>query len=357
MLQHASVGASDLVHVPVDSAKSCDFERGGDAGTRLYGKAKRLIDCSFSIGMLVLTAPLLLCAAVMVKLTSKGPILYSQVRLGRGGKPFWIYKFRSMRHECEKTSGAVWSAHGDPRVTPIGRFLRRTHIDELPRSFWNVIRGDMALVGPRPERPEFVPKLEEAITGYRERMRVRPGLSGLAQVQLPPDTDLESVRRKLAHDLYYIDCKSFWLDFRSLICTGLHVVGLPYGLLARLMALPSGQTIDLAYKKSIAKTAPRPTSWRCWRSTPPRLASSSGFRPFRNFSRHELGITQRSDAAPTDFFSTFRACFTWHTACRFLPTREIESVLFRCFAICLDERTCIWHAWRMNLLKMIPSKP
>src|SRR5207253_4196733 len=141
------------------------------------------------------------------------PVFYSQIRLGRGGKPFAIYKIRTMTHNCEKVSGAQWSTPGDARITPVGRFLRKTHLDELPQ-LWNVLRADMSLVGPRPERPEFVPKLEHALPRYRDRLAVRPGVSGLAQVQLPPDTDLASVRRKLAHDLFYVERMSFWLDLR-----------------------------------------------------------------------------------------------------------------------------------------------
>jgi lipopolysaccharide/colanic/teichoic acid biosynthesis glycosyltransferase len=202
--------------------------------------------------MLVFASPLLLLAAVLVKATSRGPILYSQIRLGRGGKPFRIYKVRSMYHECEKHSGAQWCKPGDSRITPVGRFLRRTHIDELPQ-LWNVLRGDMSLVGPRPERPEFIPQLEDALPRYRERLLVRPGLSGLAQVQLPPDTDLDSVRRKLAHDLGYVERMSFWLDLRILICTGLHVLGVSYAWGARKFRLPVGAELEQAYSASLIK--------------------------------------------------------------------------------------------------------
>jgi lipopolysaccharide/colanic/teichoic acid biosynthesis glycosyltransferase len=217
-----------------------------------YGRVKAGLDACLALTMLVLTSPLLVLAAVLVKTTSRGPFLYSQIRLGRGGKPFRIYKVRSMYHECEKHSGAQWSKPGDSRVTPVGRFLRRTHIDELPQ-LWNVLRGDMSLVGPRPERPEFVPQLEEALPRYRERLSVRPGLSGLAQVQLPPDTDLDSVRRKLAHDLGYVERMSFWLDMRILICTALHVAGVSYAWGARKLRLPSSGELEHAYNASLIK--------------------------------------------------------------------------------------------------------
>jgi lipopolysaccharide/colanic/teichoic acid biosynthesis glycosyltransferase len=126
---------------------------------------------------------------------------------------------------------------GDSRVTPIGRFLRASHIDELPQ-LWNVLCGDMSLIGPRPERPEFTPVLEQAIAGYRDRLVIRPGVTGLAQVQLPPDTDLASVQRKLAYDLYYIEHMSPWLDVRVLIGTFAKLAGVPFWAAGRLLAFP-----------------------------------------------------------------------------------------------------------------------
>ena len=139
-----------------------------------------------------------------MKLTSPGPAFYTQTRVGQGGRPFTIYKLRTMIHNCESLTGPRWCMPGDPRVTPAGWLLRVTHLDELPQLL-NVLRGEMSLVGPRPERPEFLPQLERALPAYRQRLVVRPGVTGLAQVKLPADTDLDSVRRKLAHDLYYIE--------------------------------------------------------------------------------------------------------------------------------------------------------
>jgi lipopolysaccharide/colanic/teichoic acid biosynthesis glycosyltransferase len=187
--------------------------------------------------LLVAAAPVMLVVALLVKLTSRGPVIYSQTRLGLDGRPFRIYKFRTMWHNCEHHSGPRWSSTGDPRVTPLGRFLRATHLDELPQLV-NVLRRDMSLVGPRPERPEFVPHLEEAIPGYRARLRVRPGVTGLAQVQLPPDSDLTSVRHKLVCDLYYIDHGGLFLDVRLMICTALAVVGVPFDWLRALLRIP-----------------------------------------------------------------------------------------------------------------------
>src|SRR5262249_20125711 len=128
----------------------------------LYGRTKAAVDCVLAVGMLVLAAPVIAVAAILVKLTSPGPAFYAQTRVGLAGRVFRIYKIRTMHHNCEQASGAKWATAGDPRVTSVGRFLRKTHLDELPQ-LWNVIRGDMSLVGPRPERPEFVATLEKEI--------------------------------------------------------------------------------------------------------------------------------------------------------------------------------------------------
>jgi lipopolysaccharide/colanic/teichoic acid biosynthesis glycosyltransferase len=214
----------------------------------IYRSLKMPAEFAVAFLLLVVTAPLILLSAVLVKLTSRGPVFYSQLRLGRFGRPYRIYKIRTMVHNCESSSGARWSTPEDPRVTRLGRFLRRTHIDELPQ-LWNVLRGEMGLIGPRPERPEFVPALEQAIPHYSDRLLVRPGVTGLAQVQLPPDTDLKSVRRKLAYDLYYVRQFGFWLDLRILICTVFHVAGIPYSMLRELFRMPSRYEVERAYRR------------------------------------------------------------------------------------------------------------
>jgi len=155
-----------------------------------------------------------------------------------------------MTHNCEAQSGICWSTKGDPRVTPVGRFLRASHIDELPQ-LWNVLRGDMSLVGPRPERPEFVTTLKKVVQRYGERLSVRPGLTGLAQIQLPPDTDVDSVRRKIAHDLYYLENLSFWLDVRLLTATLFLILGIPYSIRRALLALPEREKVERIYRLSI----------------------------------------------------------------------------------------------------------
>jgi lipopolysaccharide/colanic/teichoic acid biosynthesis glycosyltransferase len=190
-------------------------------GTLLYQAAKFTLEWVLALVLLILTAPLVLVLAALVKFTSAGPAFYSQTRLGLNGRHFRIIKLRTMTHDCEAGTGPQWSRKGDPRVTPIGRILRDTHLDELPQLF-NVLAGHMSLIGPRPERPEIATRLTLSVPNYMDRLRVRPGITGLAQVNLPPDSEIDDVRRKLAFDLYYIRCINPLLDARIFVCTALH---------------------------------------------------------------------------------------------------------------------------------------
>jgi lipopolysaccharide/colanic/teichoic acid biosynthesis glycosyltransferase len=178
-------------------------------------RLKGVIDMLAATMLLLLTAPVILVTALLVRATSRGPAFYTQTRVGRDGRLFTIFKIRTMVHNCESLTGPRWSIPGDPRITWLGHFLRKTHLDELPQLF-NVLRGEMSLIGPRPERPEFTAKLERALPAYPERLRVKPGVTGLAQVHLPGDTSLASVRLKLAHDLFYIQQLSPGLELRIL---------------------------------------------------------------------------------------------------------------------------------------------
>lgn len=207
---------------------------------------KAAMDRVLAVGLLFLAVPVMLAAMALVRLTSRGPTIYRQTRLGLHGRRFTIYKIRTMYHDCERLTGPRWSTPGDPRVTPIGRILRATHIDELPQ-LWNILRGEMSLVGPRPERPEIVPQLERVLVGYRERLMVRPGVTGLAQVRLPPDTDIASVRRKLACDLYYINRVSLWLDLRIIIGTALGIVCTSSDLVCELLRIPGEHAVEIYY--------------------------------------------------------------------------------------------------------------
>lgn len=175
--------------------------------------------------LLVPALPVMAIAWLLVKLTSPGPGLYRQRRSGQNGRQFFIYKLRTMSHGCERNTGAVWAQPNDPRVTPLGHILRKTHIDELPQLF-NVLRGDMALVGPRPERPEIIEQLLPEVPNYAERLHLRPGVTGLAQIQAGPDRTISDVRRKLRYDFEYATSMSVWLDARIIACTAMKMIGL-----------------------------------------------------------------------------------------------------------------------------------
>jgi lipopolysaccharide/colanic/teichoic acid biosynthesis glycosyltransferase len=187
-------------------------------------KLRDALEAILAAGLLVLTAPLGLLCCLLVRLTSRGPAIYSQTRVGQGGRIFTLYKIRTMYHDCEKSTGPRWSGPNDPRITPVGRILRKLHLDELPQ-LWNVIRGEMRLIGPRPERPEIVVRLREHIIGYDRRHRVKPGITGFAQIHLPPDTCLRSVKNKLAYDLFYIRHRSWRFDLYILLATVLKLLG------------------------------------------------------------------------------------------------------------------------------------
>ena len=186
---------------------------------------KTAVEYPIAVVLFVLALPVIGLAILLTRLTSRGPGLYRQSRVGRAGKVFTILKIRSMAHDCESLTGPRWSVPGDPRITPLGNVLRKLHVDELPQ-LWNVLRGDMSLVGPRPERPEIVAQLVESVPSYATRLVVRPGITGFAQVHLPPDTNLQSVRNKVAYDRYYIARMGARLDLTVYACTLLKVFGL-----------------------------------------------------------------------------------------------------------------------------------
>jgi len=225
---------------------------------RWYLPCKAAFDRLLALVLLIPAAPVILLAALVIKLTSRGPAVYTQTRVGLRGRPFTIYKLRTMIHKAESLTGPRWSLPGDPRVTRFGNLLRLTHLDELPQLL-NVLRGDMSLIGPRPERPEFVPELEKALPGYRKRLSVRPGVTGLAQVQLPADSDVNSVRRKLAYDLFYIERLSPWLDLRLMICTLFYACGVPYERLGRWFRIPKLDDVEQVMHPHMHEEPPRPT--------------------------------------------------------------------------------------------------
>jgi len=176
---------------------------------------KRVFDAAISAVFLVLSSPLLLAAAAAIAMTSRGGPLYRQVRVGLDGQPFDLWKLRTMRSGAESKTGAVLASPGDPRVTAVGRLLRATRVDEIPQ-LWNVLKGDMSLVGPRPERPQFTERFAREVAGYSLRQSTRPGLTGLAQISGDYATEPEI---KLRYDLAYLNNWSFGLDLAILLRT------------------------------------------------------------------------------------------------------------------------------------------
>lgn len=181
-------------------------------------KLKRLMDIVLSLIMLIVTSPIILLAALAIKLDSEGPVFYKQERMGMNGKIFKIIKFRTMIKDAEKHTGPVWSSKDDPRVTRVGKILRKIRFDEIPQAI-NILKGDMSFVGPRPERPYFVEQLSKEIPLYKRRLKVRPGLTGWAQVKHKYDETIDDVKIKLRYDLFYIENMSLRLDFKIIFRT------------------------------------------------------------------------------------------------------------------------------------------
>jgi exopolysaccharide biosynthesis polyprenyl glycosylphosphotransferase len=207
-----------LFHVPVESIPAEWFLR-ADLGLshRFYFPMKRMIDIAAALVGLVCSLPFLLFSVVAIKLESRGPAFYSHIRTGQYNRPFRIRKLRTMRMNAEQ-NGPQWASVRDDRVTRVGKILRRTRLDELPQ-FWNVLRGDISLVGPRPERPEFVQRLINEIPFYNQRHLVKPGLTGWAQINCPYGASVEDARNKLKYDLYYMKYCSLGLDLQIVLRT------------------------------------------------------------------------------------------------------------------------------------------
>src|SRR4051812_15673576 len=241
--QLSSETASGEMMREMTDVTDAQWDGAGPAGGG-YLRVKAAIEWVAALVLLMLAMPLLLALAALVALTSEGPIAYSQERLGRFGKPFRIYKLRMMTHGCEAETGPVWAVADDPRVTRVGRFLRDTHLDEIPQ-LWNVLCGHMSLIGPRPERPEIAARIEHTLPEFRERLWVRPGITGLAQMRLPADSDLETVRRKLSHDLYYIRHLSLGLDVRLVLSTPFRLLGEISLSLSRRLVRPTASSLPI----------------------------------------------------------------------------------------------------------------
>lgn len=194
------------------------FSDGFVAGRRLSSFAKRSFDVVAALLLLVTVWPLLLAAMVLILLTDTGPVFFRQTRVGLYGAPFSLIKLRTMRIDAEADGQARWADVADPRITPIGRWLRQSRLDELPQ-LWNVLKGEMSFVGPRPERPEFVCELEDKLIYYAERHMVKPGITGWAQINYPYGASLQDARAKLEYDLYYAKNYTLFLDLVIILHT------------------------------------------------------------------------------------------------------------------------------------------
>jgi len=184
----------------------------------LAATAKRLVDLVLALVCLVLFAPVMIAVALAVRFDTPGPVLFRQERTGRGGKPFTLCKFRSMRTDAEKLTGPVWASEDDPRITRVGHWIRKARLDELPQLF-NIVAGSMSLVGPRPERPHFVAELAQKLPYYNQRHTVKPGLTGWAQINYPYGNTVEDALQKLQFDLFYIKYQSLLFDLSILFHT------------------------------------------------------------------------------------------------------------------------------------------
>jgi lipopolysaccharide/colanic/teichoic acid biosynthesis glycosyltransferase len=223
---------------------SADTQLYAVPATDWYSAVKPTLETVCAALLLLPALPLIVLAWVAIRISSPGPGLYVQTRSGRNGKSYRIFKIRSMKH-CPTVAGnTAWAKlSGDERITPVGKLLRALHLDELPQLF-NVLRGEMGLVGPRPERPEVIAKLNlaEQVPGYTLRLAVKPGVTGLAQVQLPADSDIASVRHKVYYDLYYLVNQSAWLDARICLATVMKAFLGPEAL-RKLLFLPTREQV------------------------------------------------------------------------------------------------------------------
>lgn len=210
--------------IDVDALRpSWFFESEGFRSSPAHRVAKRAFDITVSGAVLLFTLPLLLLTVIAIRIESPGPVFYRQERMGRGGRPFVLIKFRSMREDAESTDAPQWASEKDPRITRVGAIIRKARIDELPQIF-NVLKGDMSFVGPRPERPYFVDMLTREIPFYQERHAVRPGITGWAQLNYPYGASLEDAKSKLEYDLFYIKYFSIVFDLSIVLQTARVVI-------------------------------------------------------------------------------------------------------------------------------------
>lgn len=249
----------------------------GTLNSSTYHHWKRLWELPLAALLAIPALSVTAILVLLVRLTSRGPGLYQQIRMGKDGKPFLMYKLRSMYTDAEDR-GAQWCCGDrDPRITHVGRWLRKLHLDELPQII-NVLRGDMSFCGPRPERPEFIVKLEECIPYYRSRLVIRPGITGFSQINLPPDTCLSDVHKKQSLDLEYVENATLLSDLKMVLCTAFRLVGVPGALATKLSGLtmqPSESRFSLIYDCETHEDINTPRGLRGKKSVPPALPVES----------------------------------------------------------------------------------
>ena len=224
-----------------------------------YAVGKVMLDYLVAVLLLPVAIPLIGLAALAVKVTSPGPAFYTQTRLGLNGRRYKIIKIRTMHQNCELKSGVRWARKDDDRITRVGKLLRKTHIDELPQLF-NVLMGDMSLVGPRPERPEVIRAkgLEQLVPGYSHRLLVKPGVTGLAQVQLPADSDITGVRYKVVYDLYYVQNQGILLDLRLILATVTKAAGMGPNMIRWAFLLPNRAKVAKVFRRNLSLSSEMP---------------------------------------------------------------------------------------------------
>ncbi len=236
-IRYSGIHIMDYVGLKEEIAQEIDIDHIDDEwlmhaamnSSRIHiRKVKRIMDFTVSLIGVILSSPILLLAAIAIKLDTRGPVFFRQKRMGCNGHPYELMKLRTMKRDAEKQSGAVWAKAQDARITRVGNYLRKWRIDEIPQLF-NVLKGEMSLVGPRPERPEFLKTLSESIPFYEERLFVPPGVTGWAQIKFPYASSIDATRRKLQYELYYIKHMSLSFDLSILLRTAKTVlIGVQY---------------------------------------------------------------------------------------------------------------------------------
>ena len=229
-------GTSDEKRLEQNTGHSKSYEDTFDLSPNHYVQHKFFFSRILATMLFVVALPIIGMAIILIRVSSRGKGIFKQQRVGLNGKCFTLYKIRTMTVNAEKETGPIWSPREDHRITKVGKILRSSHIDELPQ-LWNVITGDMTLIGPRPERPVIAQKLSMQIPGYMNRFKIRPGITGLAQINLPPDESIFCVQRKLLLDRQYAEKSNINLDLRIYLCTLVRFLGIRSTTITKLLGV------------------------------------------------------------------------------------------------------------------------